>query len=125
MNGSKKEERSSYGRNNVLTGQMIHEIVGGSRAALGKKLLSVVLYGSVARGDNDSESDIDIALFVAEKLDREEDRAVVRCFSDLCMEYDMVFSPMDIERRKFEEWKDILPYYQNISKEGIVLWAAA
>ena len=47
--------------------------------------------------EGNQESDIDIALFVAEKLNREEDRAVVRCFSDLYMEYDMVFSPMDIE----------------------------
>jgi len=30
-----------------------------------------------------------------------------------------------IDYDKFAEWKDILPFYKNIQKDGIVLWQAA
>jgi len=26
---------------------------------------------------------------------------------------------------KFAEWKDIIPFYKNIRKDGVVLWKAA
>lgn len=105
-----------------LTEEMLRDIVEGSRAALGDKLLSVVLYGSYARGDYDEESDVDIALIVENVLTRDEDKRMIHCFSELCLTHDMVFSPNDIVKQKFDNWKGVLPYYKNIEKEGIVLW---
>ena len=37
-----------------------------------------------------------------------------RVLSVLCIDYD-----------KFAEWKDIIPFYKNIRKDGVVLWQAA
>ena len=108
----------------MLTQEILSRIVLDSRRALGSKLLSVVLYGSHARGDHTDESDVDVALFVNEDLDKAERERMIRCFSDLCMEYDMVFSPNDITKSKYDQWVSVLPYYQNIRKEGVVLWAA-
>ena len=41
------------------------------------------------------------------------------------MKYEKVFSFIDIEKEKMEQWGDILPFYKNIQKEGIVLWKTA
>ena len=32
---------------------------------------------------------------------------------------------LDIEKEKMEQWGDILPFYKNMQKEGIVLWKTA
>ena len=34
-------------------------------------------------------------------------------------------SDIDIEEENMKKWGNVLPFYQNIQKEGIVLWEAA
>ena len=34
-------------------------------------------------------------------------------------------SAVDIEKENLQKWGKILPFYQNVQKEGIVLWKAA
>lgn len=109
----------------MLSDQIVREIVDGTRAALGDKLLSIVLYGSVARGDDGPESDVDIALLVRPELTPEERRAVLFFFSDLWMRTDLFFSPVDIDQNKYDDWVNIVPLYQNIKNEGVVLWNAS
>ena len=54
---------------------MYDELVRGILEALRGQAVRIVLYGSVARGINTSESDIDIAVFVNVRPEREaEDR---------------------------------------------------
>jgi hypothetical protein len=36
-----------------------------------------------------------------------------------------VFSVIDIDIDKFSTWETAMPFYQNVKKEGIVLWKAA
>ena len=43
---------------------------------------------------------------------------------DLELEYNKVFSVLLIEYDKFLQWKNAMPFYKNIKKEGIVLWTA-
>ena len=31
----------------------------------------------------------------------------------------------DIEKANMDKWGDVLPFYKNIKKEGVVLWKAA
>ena len=54
----------------MLSEQVIHDVVGGARKTLGDKLSSVVLFGSVARGDAQPESGVDLALLVNRELTR-------------------------------------------------------
>ena len=49
----------------MLSTQISTEITDAMRSVFGKQLLSVVLYGSVARGENTPESDVDLALFLS------------------------------------------------------------
>lgn len=44
---------------------------------------------------------------------------------DLELEYDKVLSVLLIDYDKFTEWENVMPFYKNVKKEGIVLWPAA
>ena len=41
---------------------------------------------------------------------------------DLELACGKVLSVIRIDYKKYTEWKDILPFYRNIQKDGIVLW---
>ena len=101
------------------------EIVNGILDILNEDVSTIILYGSVARGTETSDSDIDIALIIRHGLSRERRDELDGFLGDMDLKYDKVFSVVDIEEQKFETWKKVLPFYQNVSKEGIVLWKAA
>ena len=84
-----------------------------------------MLYGSAVRGEDTSESDVDLALFLAASMTPEQFDDMSAWFADAGLKYDMVFSRIDIEQAMFDRWVRALPFYQNIQKEGIVLWKAA
>ena len=44
---------------------------------------------------------------------------------DLELACGKVLSVLCIDYEKFTEWKDTLPFYKNIRKDGVVLWQAA
>ena len=82
---------------------------------------SIVIYGSYARGIQNEESDIDIAIFL-EKTDSDIRKTIIDCSSKYELELGKTLSIVDIDINKYGDWKDSLPFYQNILKEGIVLW---
>lgn len=45
--------------------------------------------------------------------------------AELDLRYDKVFSIIGIQEKNMEKWGSVLPFYQNVQKEGIVLWKAA
>ncbi len=90
----------------------------------GEKLISIILYGSVARNTATDDSDIDIAILVDDDNPDMHDK-LLEVLSDLDLEYDQVISPSLIKKEQYDKWKTVLPYYQNIEKEGVVLWTAA
>ena len=105
--------------------QMYSELVQGILNALKGQVSRIVLYGSTARGDGTPESDIDVAVFVASRLDREAEDSLSEFIVDLNLKYDKVFSVIDIDSSVFSKWKDVTPFYQNVEREGIELWKAA
>lgn len=36
-----------------------------------------------------------------------------------------VFSIVEIQEDNMEKWEGVLPFYQNVCKEGVVLWRVA
>lgn len=87
-------------------------------------ITSIILYGSVARGTQTEESDIDIAVLVG-SYTKEMHEQMTDLVVDLELEYDKVLSVLLIDYDKFTEWENVMPFYQNVKKEGIVLWPAA
>ncbi|MCM1181897.1 MAG: nucleotidyltransferase domain-containing protein [Roseburia sp.] len=90
------------------------------RIIYGMDVTGIFLYGSCARGDNDAYSDIDIVAIV--KGDRAElQRKLKKVWdisADIGLENDVVVSPSVIPYDEFEQYKEKLPYYRNILKEG-------
>ena len=79
----------------------------------------------MARMEAGPESDIDIAVILRQKIDINKRKEFLEWSAEFDMRYDKVFSFVDIEKEKMEQWGEILPFYKNIQKEGIVLWKIA
>ncbi len=91
----------------------------------GKDIVKIVLYGSYARGTHDAESDIDIVAIVRggrAELQKKL-REVWEVTSELELEYETVLSLTVIPFEEYEEYRDVLPYYRNIEREGVSIVA--
>ena len=92
----------------------------------GEALHSVILYGSYARGDFRSDSDIDIMILV--DLSDDEIRRKSRILSDITFDYnfdnDISIMPIVKNTSHFNQWLRAYPFYNAIRKEGVELYAA-
>lgn len=121
-----KIQRTWHGKEGKLMDQKIlQELVRGILSVMQENVVQIILYGSVARGDQTEESDVDVALLVNGSLNPEMEERLSDFIVDMDLKYDKVFSVIDINMDKFTEWENVLPFYQNVKKEGIVLWKAA
>lgn len=105
--------------------QMVDELVAGFLKIIDEQLVSVILYGSVARGTASTESDVDVALLVRGTLTFNTEDALSDFIVDMNLKYDKVFSVIDIDIDNYEKWKAVTPFYKNVKQDGIVLWKAA
>ena len=101
---------------NSISEQMVccyREVYGGD-------VVAIFLYGSYARGDYDEESDIDMTAIVrGERLELQQKlREIWDKSAEIGLENDVVVSPTVIPYDEFEFYKDKLPYYINLCREG-------
>lgn len=104
---------------------MLNELVEGILRVLPGQALRIVLYGSTARGTNTPDSDVDIAVFVRSRLNSAADERLSDVIVDLNLKYGKVFSVIDIDESVYQKWRKVTPFYQNVERDGIVLWTAA
>ena len=104
---------------------VLGELVEGILSILESPVIRIVLYGSVARGTNTAESDVDIALLLNGNLSRETEDKLSDLIVDLNLKYDIVLSVIDIDYEMFKKWEKVTPFYKNVNEEGVVLWKAA
>lgn len=100
--------------------EIIRETELMSRKVFGEKFDKVILFGSYARGDFDSESDVDIAVFLnleeSELRDNYEKVSIIS--SELSIKYGVLISILLVSNKTFQTYKDVLPLYQNLIREG-------
>ena len=70
--------------------QMVDELVAGLLKIVDEQLISVILYGSVARGTASCESDVDVALLVKGSLASETEDALSDFIVDMNLKYDVI-----------------------------------
>lgn len=90
------------------------------RFVYGDNIVEIFMYGSYARGDFDEESDIDITAIVkGERLDLQNKlKKIWDESATVGLENDVVISPTVIPFDEYERYKEVLPFYNNIWREG-------
>lgn len=87
---------------------------------MGSKLIKVIVYGSYARGDYNSSSDVDVMILV--KMSDNEIKKIENQVYDLAFDIEMDtgvdISPIIKNEEQYEYWLDTLPFYKNIHEEG-------
>ncbi|MGB8453622.1 MAG: nucleotidyltransferase domain-containing protein [Anaerocolumna sp.] len=102
-----------------------NELIEGLKNIFHNRLVSIILYGSVARGTDTDESDIDIAIILKDTKVHSLPDKLVDFTLDLDLKYNKVFSVIDIDYDEFLKWENVLPFYKNVKKDGVILWKAA
>lgn len=100
----------------------INKYVDRAVHAASDELVSIILYGSQARGDARAESDIDL-LTIIRRESPELQRTLIEIAWQVQFEHGVVISDMI---RTAEQWERMrargFPFYRNIESEGIMLW---
>ena len=86
----------------------------------GKRLKGVYLYGSYARGDFTDDSDIDLLIDIAGRVDstREMDR-LNGIVSDICLRYDLLIATYPVPAGWIVERQN--PFFANVRREAVLV----
>lgn len=102
---------------------IINEFISGVNNILGKRAKKIILYGSYARGDYNKNSDID--LMILTDLNEKEIEEYRDKLSDAAFEIELknnvIISPVIKNIEKYNAKVNIIPFYTNVQKEGVVL----
>ena len=101
--------------------KILKTVANEVKTVLMDKLDCVILFGSYARGDYDDESDIDIMILA--DVDNGDVNKYTRQIYDriyeLEIDFDSVLSLCIVPQDRFYKFKEILPFYRNVDREGV------
>lgn len=105
--------------------EVLTSVCEQAKMTFGEKLCAVFLYGSYARGDYDTESDVDILILVdvPSHMLRNFDKAFTDYSLALDLKYNIVSSLVLQDKDTFDRYKSTYPFFKNILKEGVDLIA--
>ena len=106
--------------------KILQEMAELLKQVYGDRLKAVILYGSVARGTQTEDSDVDILVLGngTEAQLRDYHERLSDVSTDLALKYMMVFSIIDVKYQEYQDWKKVSPFYKNVDEEGVVVYAA-
>ncbi len=108
---------------------IIHNILLGFarqvKSILDGRLSKVIVYGSYARGDYRENSDVDVMILV--KMTETEIKKITSTIYDMAYDIELEkgihISVVIKNEEQFEYWVDTLPFYRNVSEEGVEITA--
>jgi uncharacterized protein len=84
------------------------------------QLDQIILFGSHARGEATSDSDIDVLIVLKELVNASTElQNTSKLTAQLCLDYDVLISRMFMSRSRYETEQS--PLLKNIRREGILL----
>lgn len=84
-------------------------------------LVELRLFGSKARGDANSESDIDVVVVLREHNWQTDLKVYGACF-DIGLEHDVLIQPVVFSVEEFHSRRtQVTPFYRAVAREGIAL----
>ncbi|GHU64732.1 hypothetical protein AGMMS49983_11080 [Clostridia bacterium] len=105
---------------NERLNSILRDIYRTAKDIFGEKLEDVILYGSFARGDEGSESDIDIMILanIEQESAKQYREAINEMAWEIGMKHDILVSVSVSGNTYFHDWKNDLPFYRNVWNEG-------
>lgn len=92
----------------------------------GSAVKDIILYGSFARGDQSSDSDVDIMILMDPKRIPSrliQDQLMARV-TEISIEHGVLFSILETAVDDFQSRKAYVPFYRNVADEGILTYAS-
>lgn len=106
--------------------KIMEEYVEAIKNIYGSNLKRIILYGSYARGEATESSDIDIMILVSLddlSIKNYSDKLSDITF-DINLDNDLMIMPIVKNEEHFNKWIGAYPFYRNVDKEGVSLYAA-
>ena len=106
---------------------LIDQYISEIKKIYGSHLRRVILYGSYARGDFRVDSDVDIMILLdMSDLDlKVYSQELAYMTYDFNLDNDLDIKPIAKSEVHFKKWIANYPFYENVNKEGVVLYGAA
>lgn len=104
--------------------KLFSEINENMANIFGDKLRRIILYGSYAKNKQNKESDIDFFVLVddTEENLRNNKYRIADIMAKLSLNYDILVSITEETYNRYRDYLEILPFYKNISEEGIEIY---
>ena len=105
---------------------IVLEFATDLKTILGQNLSKIILYGSYARGDFRPDSDVDIMILLdLSDLDlKKYSKELSYMTYDFNLDNDIDIKPIAKSESHFKKWVVNYPFYENVNKEGVVLYGA-
>ena len=107
--------------------ELMEQYVLQVKKIYGTHLRQVILYGSYARGDYRSDSDIDIMILLnlSDMALKAYSQKLSYMTYDFNLDNELDIKPIAKSEEHFQKWIVNYPFYANIHKEGVILYGAA
>lgn len=110
-----------------ITKNLIEKYVLEIQKIYDTHLRRIILYGSYARGDYKSDSDVDIMVLLdlSDLELKEYSQKLFYMTYDFNLDNDIDIKPIAKSEEHFKKWVVDYPFYANVYREGVVLYGTA
>ena len=82
--------------------------------------IEIYLFGSVARNDYESDSDIDILVLLPGKVDTAREEEVIDLAYEVELKHNVVFGIVVYSKKFWSSMKaQVMPFHQNVQKDAV------
>ena len=105
---------------------LIEEYIFEIKNIYGLCLQKIILFGSYARGDFKTDSDVDIMILldISDLELKAYSQQLAYMTYDFNLDNDIDIKPIAKSEAHFNKWCKNYPFYANVQKEGVILYGA-